>query len=59
MDTSRNITRLKDNHFLNDNTTNAHASAYVSLAAFDLSLFVRSGYFEPIRSFRSCVLNSQ
>ena len=30
MDTSRKITRLKDNHIPNDNTTNAHASAYVS-----------------------------
>ena len=37
----------------NDNTVNAHASAYVSLAAFDLSLFVRCGYFEPKRSLQA------
>ena len=52
MDTSK-ITRLKDNHTLNDNTTNAHASAYVSLAAFDLSLFAFCGYFEAQRSFQA------
>ena len=56
MDTSRKITRLKDNHILNDNTADAHASAYVSLAAFDLSLFVRCGYFEPKRSLQAVFL---
>ena len=50
MDTSRKITRLRNNHIPNDNTTNAHASALRELVAFDLSLFAFSGYFEAQRS---------
>lgn len=53
MDTSRKLLGSRITTPLNDNTTNAHASANVSLAAFDLSLFVRCGYFEPKRSFQA------
>ena len=50
MDTSRKITRLRNNHIPNDNTTNAHASALRELVAFDLSLFVLLWLFGPKRS---------